>query len=95
MIPDRWYPIYEARKLRSKPVALKRMNRELVLWRSPEGPVAMPAYCPHRGRAFRPGAHSGRQNRMSLAWVPIRGNRQMRLDAVRRGGGEDPAADDA
>jgi len=49
MIPNRWYPIYEARKLKSKPVALKRMNAELVLWRGPEGPVGMPAYCPHRG----------------------------------------------
>jgi nitrite reductase/ring-hydroxylating ferredoxin subunit len=55
MIPNRWYPIYEARKLKAKPVQLKRMNQELVVWRGPDGPITMSAYCPHRGAALGQG----------------------------------------
>ena len=33
MIPNQWYPVYESRRLRKRPVALQRMGERLVLWR--------------------------------------------------------------
>ena len=50
MVPDRWYPILESARLRSRPVGVTRLGRRLVLWRDGAGwPVVLPALCPHRG----------------------------------------------
>ena len=57
MIPDRWYPIFPSRQLRRRPRRVRRMGRDLVLWRDAEGrAVAMSNTCPHRGA----GLHRGR-----------------------------------
>ena len=37
MIPDRWYPILEAAKLRRRPVGIQRMGKRLVAWRDAYG----------------------------------------------------------
>jgi phenylpropionate dioxygenase-like ring-hydroxylating dioxygenase large terminal subunit len=60
MIPERWYPVFEAAKLRKKPVALERLGERLVLWRQADGsPVAMRDRCPHRGAALSLGKLEG------------------------------------
>jgi phenylpropionate dioxygenase-like ring-hydroxylating dioxygenase large terminal subunit len=47
---DQWHPIYPSRRLGRKPVALKCLGRELVLFRTAGGGVGvMPDCCPHRG----------------------------------------------
>ena len=53
MLPDRWYPILESKKLRRRPVGLDRLGRRIVVWRDAEGrALAAPAACPHRGGAL-------------------------------------------
>lgn len=49
-IPNQWYPIFEGLKLnRRKPVGVKRLGEQLVLWRDGNGAVVcMPDRCPHR-----------------------------------------------
>ncbi len=37
MIPDHWYPVFESKRLRGRPVALRRMGLDLVLWRDGRG----------------------------------------------------------
>jgi nitrite reductase/ring-hydroxylating ferredoxin subunit len=60
MIPDRWYPVLESKKLGKKPVAVQRFGRHWVLWRSEGGrPVMMPGYCPHRGACLGQGHVTG------------------------------------
>lgn len=55
-ILDHWYPIYPAHRLGRKPVALKRLNRELVLFRTRTGVVGvLPDCCPHRGMRLSQG----------------------------------------
>ena len=52
MIPNQWYPICFARDVRHRPVALRRMGRDLVAWRAGDGrAVVMDDRCPHRGAA--------------------------------------------
>jgi vanillate O-demethylase monooxygenase subunit len=47
---DQWHPIYPSRSLGKKPVALKCLGRELVLFRIADGTVGVLAdCCPHRG----------------------------------------------
>ncbi|MGB6551942.1 MAG: aromatic ring-hydroxylating dioxygenase subunit alpha [Candidatus Binataceae bacterium] len=50
MIPNQWYPIYESSRLGARrPVGIRRLGRDLVLWRGPDGgAVALPDRCPHR-----------------------------------------------
>lgn len=53
MIPNFWYAILESRKVRNKPVSIKRMGEDLVLWREPNGNlICMIDRCPHRGAAL-------------------------------------------
>ena len=55
MIPNQWYPVAEARKLKGKPMGLERLGRKIVLWRDgPNGTGSVRAAldrCPHRGAA--------------------------------------------
>ena len=45
-----WYLVLPADEVTFKPVALKRLNRNIVLWRDESGAVqAVEDYCPHRG----------------------------------------------
>jgi len=56
VIPDRWYPALESARLRRRPVAVRRLGQDLVLWRDVAGtPVALPDRCPHRGAALSGG----------------------------------------
>jgi phenylpropionate dioxygenase-like ring-hydroxylating dioxygenase large terminal subunit len=56
MIPNKWYAIYEASALGTRPVGIKRLGEELVLWRDAAGvPVVMHNRCPHRGAKFHLG----------------------------------------
>jgi phenylpropionate dioxygenase-like ring-hydroxylating dioxygenase large terminal subunit len=55
-ILDHWQPIYPSRWLRKKPIAVKRLGRELVLFRAGPGSVGMLAdACPHRGMRLSKG----------------------------------------
>jgi phenylpropionate dioxygenase-like ring-hydroxylating dioxygenase large terminal subunit len=51
MIPNQWYVILESKELkRNKPLRLKRLNEDLVLWRDKEDQVCCIAdRCCHRG----------------------------------------------
>lgn len=53
MIPNYWYAIIEANKVKQKPVSISRMGEDLVLWRNAQGNViCMIDRCPHRGAAL-------------------------------------------
>lgn len=53
MIPNYWYAIIESSQIRQKPVGIKRMGRDLVLWRDAQNQViCMVNRCPHRGAAL-------------------------------------------
>ncbi len=47
---NQWYLVCRDTEIGNKPVALKRLNRDLVLWRDKSGKVnALEDFCPHRG----------------------------------------------
>jgi len=47
---DLWYLVASANDVTDRPVAVKRLGRNLVLWRDDAGVVrALEDYCPHRG----------------------------------------------
>lgn len=49
-IPNQWYGIYLSESLKDKPVSLKRLAMNLVLWRNADSKVqCADAACPHRG----------------------------------------------
>jgi phenylpropionate dioxygenase-like ring-hydroxylating dioxygenase large terminal subunit len=52
VLPNHWYPVLSARKLKKKPVAIERLGHKLVVWRSPEGVNCFIDRCPHRGISF-------------------------------------------
>jgi len=44
-----WYPIYRSEDLGARPVGVKRLNEDLVLWRDSHGAAHCFAdYCAHR-----------------------------------------------
>jgi phenylpropionate dioxygenase-like ring-hydroxylating dioxygenase large terminal subunit len=50
IVPDQWYAILEADKVGQKPVGLRRLGENLVLWRDAQGVIrCAPDRCPHRG----------------------------------------------
>lgn len=50
MIPNQWYPILDASRLQKKPLGVRRLGRDLVLWRKPDGRVIVQEdRCPHKG----------------------------------------------
>lgn len=58
VLPDRWYVVLESRKLRDRPVGVRRFGEDLVLYRTAGGaPACLVDRCPHRGVA------------LSLGWV--------------------------
>ena len=40
MIPNYWYAIIESKKVKQKPVGIRRMAEDLVLWRDADGNVS-------------------------------------------------------
>ena len=56
MVPNRWYAVCEARDVRTKPLALRRLGHDLVLWRAEDGVVRAAAdRCPHKGARLSTG----------------------------------------
>ncbi len=58
MIPNQWYPIYDARLLKpGRPIAVRRLAQDLVLWRDLDGrAAALPDRCPHRAARLSRGS---------------------------------------
>ena len=53
MIPNYWYAIIESKKVKQKPVGIRRMDEDLVLWRDAnDNIICMMDRCPHRGAAL-------------------------------------------
>ncbi len=53
MIPNYWYAILESKKVKHKPVGIRRMREDLVLWRDANGNIiCMMDRCPHQGAAL-------------------------------------------
>jgi phenylpropionate dioxygenase-like ring-hydroxylating dioxygenase large terminal subunit len=49
-LPNLWYLVARSADVSDRPVALKRLNRNLVLWRDNGGQINVTEdYCPHRG----------------------------------------------
>ncbi len=62
MIPNRWYPIAESRRIRRTPIALPRMGLSLVAFRGEDGAVrCLRNRCPHRGVALHRGRVRGNE----------------------------------
>lgn len=61
LVPNRWYAILDPREVpRDRPVAFRRLGRDLVFWRDAAGRVrAADDRCPHRGAAMSIGTVSG------------------------------------
>ncbi len=56
MLRDRWYAIIEAKKVTDKPLGIKRLGENLVLWRNKTGEVVcLPDRCSHRGASLSTG----------------------------------------
>ena len=57
LVRDQWYAVLESDRLRRKPVALRRVGTDLVLWRDKSGQaVCFPDRCTHRGAKLSLGA---------------------------------------
>jgi phenylpropionate dioxygenase-like ring-hydroxylating dioxygenase large terminal subunit len=61
MIPNQWYPIAAADTLKpGKPLALRRLGEELVLWRDSNGrAICQTDRCPHKGARLSLGKVEG------------------------------------
>ncbi|MEO0969062.1 MAG: aromatic ring-hydroxylating dioxygenase subunit alpha [Cyanobacteria bacterium J06639_18] len=52
-LKDKWWAIAESQMINKKPVALRRLGVDLVLWRDSSGKVVCQAqHCPHRGASL-------------------------------------------
>ena len=57
---NKWYGICPSSRVGDAPVAIKRWNRDLVLWRSRDGQVHLQNdRCPHRGAPLSIARHDG------------------------------------
>jgi nitrite reductase/ring-hydroxylating ferredoxin subunit len=62
IVPDQWYAVLESKRLGARPVPVKRLGEELVLYRTASGAVgAMADRCPHRGVALSLGRVVGEE----------------------------------
>jgi phenylpropionate dioxygenase-like ring-hydroxylating dioxygenase large terminal subunit len=56
MIKDRWYAVSSSESVRTRPLSLRRLGHDLVLWRDGSGAVcAAAARCPHKGAKLSTG----------------------------------------
>lgn len=60
MLKNQWYAVIQSKRVKQKPVGLRRFGADLVLWRGTDGAVRC-AYdaCPHRGAALSRGRMVG------------------------------------
>ncbi len=64
---DLWYLVASAGDVSDRPIGIKRLGRNLVLWRDAAGAVhALEDYCPHRGAPLSLGRVAG--GRLSCAY---------------------------
>jgi phenylpropionate dioxygenase-like ring-hydroxylating dioxygenase large terminal subunit len=62
MIPNAWYPVLEANKVRRAPIGLMRMGERIVLFRGEDGALrCFRDRCPHRGIALHLGKVVGNE----------------------------------
>lgn len=62
IVPDQWYAVMEARDLCERPVALRRLGEDLVIYRTASGDTAcLVDRCPHRGVALSLGRIAGEE----------------------------------
>lgn len=62
IVPDQWYAVLEARKLGARPVALRRLGDDFVLYRTASGAIGcFTDRCPHRGVALSLGRVAGEE----------------------------------
>jgi phenylpropionate dioxygenase-like ring-hydroxylating dioxygenase large terminal subunit len=60
MIRNQWYVVLESRELKRKPVAVRRLGENLVLYRTRDGkPVCLADPCAHRGASLALGEIKG------------------------------------
>ncbi len=56
MLYNNWYAITESKKLKKKPIGVKRLKMNLVIWRDENGKAIVQAdRCPHRGAKLSDG----------------------------------------
>tara|TARA_B100000809_G_scaffold241878_1_gene265472 strand:- start:85 stop:1050 length:966 start_codon:yes stop_codon:yes gene_type:complete len=60
-IRDSWYPIILSTDLQDKPVGVKLLDTEIVLWRTKDGIAAFRDLCIHRGTRLSLGSTDGEQ----------------------------------
>lgn len=49
-LPNKWWAIAESRTIRNKPIGLRRLGDDMVLWRNQQGKIiCQSSQCPHRG----------------------------------------------
>ncbi len=62
IVPDQWYAVLASKELGKRPVPVRRLGEELVLYRTASGAVACLAdRCPHRGVALSLGRVTGEE----------------------------------
>ena len=55
-MPNCWHAILPSDELKEKPVGVRRLEKDLVLWRDRSGTAHLfPDFCPHRGSALSQG----------------------------------------
>ncbi len=62
IVPDQWYVVMEARDLGERPVAVRRLGEDLVIYRTKSGQIGcLVDRCPHRGVALSLGRVVGEE----------------------------------
>lgn len=70
-----WYGIVESARVADRPVAIRRWDRDLVLWRDSAGAVHLQDdRCPHRGAPLSIARHDGDRLTCAYHGVEIRGD---------------------
>ena len=60
MIPNQWYAIFRSQDVKKKPVGIKRMEKNVVLYRDSSGKiVCLDDRCPHKGVMLSKGVRHG------------------------------------
>ncbi|MDA1325680.1 MAG: aromatic ring-hydroxylating dioxygenase subunit alpha [Proteobacteria bacterium] len=60
-LKDSWYPVVLSSEVKDKPVGVRLLNTEIVLWRTRDGVAAFRDLCIHRGTRLSLGKTDGEQ----------------------------------